>query len=215
MVMRVLEPLWHTLLGVDGWSLSMSGVILNAPGSENQSWHRDGGHLFPGRDLPPHALVVFIPLVPFTEENGPTHFKPGSHKQEHKPDAMSIDPVTLWPDVGSVTIWDYRLLHRGRENVSAVARPAVYFSVTKPWFKDTVNAFPECSIFDESRNRVQATQVHLSKAAMGRFMRLLMERYPTLRAGQRKQQEEDPGSHAKGSFVDTNAAPVPANPEQP
>lgn len=146
---RVLERAWQAVLGPDA-VVHMAGVIMNKAGSDDQAWHRDSSHLFP-QELPPHAIVIFIPLVPMTEVNGPTHFKPGSHKLAAKliGTDVGMESVTCWPGVGSVTMWDYRLLHRGKRNRTEEHRPVMYLAVTKPWYKDSGNAFPTCSIFDE------------------------------------------------------------------
>jgi len=82
MAHKVLAPVWENILGEKA-VVHMSGVIMNLGGSDDQAFHRDSAHLF-DEELPPHALVIFIPLVPMTEENGPTHFKPGSHKYSRK-----------------------------------------------------------------------------------------------------------------------------------
>ena len=115
----VLEPVWQALLGEDA-VVHMAGVIMNKGGSDDQAWHRDSAHLFP-QELPAHAVVIFIPLVPMTEDNGPTHFKPGSHNLAAKESGtdVAMETVTCWPGVGSVTMWDYRLLHRGTSNQTA------------------------------------------------------------------------------------------------
>ena len=102
--------------------------------------------------LGPHAFVVFVPLVKMTEANGATNFKPGSHTWARRADGSDegMETVTFWPDVGSVTIWDYRLLHRGRRNLTVRARPCLYLAPAKEWYADDKNKFPSCSIFNQN-----------------------------------------------------------------
>lgn len=120
--------------------------------AERQWIHRDGGHLFPelGIALPVTKIVVNIPLVDFTLDNGCTEIWPSSH--------LIVDPVTkpktendvlfkdyhvcseergaTFPSVrmvmpaGSVVIRDMRCWHRAMPNYTDQVRPMtamVYF----------------------------------------------------------------------------------------
>ena len=62
---RILGPLFQAIIGED-MVVPMCGVVLNLPDSENQSFHRDSQHLFEAQ-MPCHAFVVFLPLVPMVE----------------------------------------------------------------------------------------------------------------------------------------------------
>ena len=148
-VEKVLRPLFEHILGPDA-VVHQASVITNQPGSEAQHMHRDGPHLFSGTQLPPHALQVFLPLVAMTEDNGPTHFKPGSHLHESQATGadVALPTVTSWPGIGSCNVWDYRTLHNGQPNLSPHSRPVMAFTVAKPWWKDDRNAFPSCSVYD-------------------------------------------------------------------
>ena len=57
-----------------------AGLVLSLPGSDDQGWHTDGEHLFPGLDhhTPPYAVTVFVPLVDLTAANGTPEFFLGS-----------------------------------------------------------------------------------------------------------------------------------------
>ena len=120
--------------------------------AEKQWIHRDGGHMFPelGMALPVTRIVVNIPLIDFTLENGCTEVWPGSH--------LIVDPVTtpetedeaLFKDyhvcseergatlpsvrmvmpAGSVVVRDMRCWHRAMPNYTDQVRPMtamVYF----------------------------------------------------------------------------------------
>jgi ectoine hydroxylase-related dioxygenase (phytanoyl-CoA dioxygenase family) len=64
-------PLVRAILGEDCVRIN-TGVIVSLPGSANQMKHSDGDHLHDEKHLPPHCLNVFLPLVDFTAQNGPT-----------------------------------------------------------------------------------------------------------------------------------------------
>ena len=70
------------MLGEDFWAKLPYHCNSTAPNwPETQVIHRDQLHLFPDLPIamPPHMMVVNIPLVNFTEENGSTEVWPGSH----------------------------------------------------------------------------------------------------------------------------------------
>ena len=48
---------------------------------------------------------------------------------------------------GSVLLFDYRVLHRGKANISNEKRPILVFTFAKPWFRDVLN-FSKRSVFD-------------------------------------------------------------------
>ena len=70
------------MLGEDFWAKLPYHCNSTEPNwPETQVIHRDQLHLFPDLPIamPPHMMVVNIPLVDFTEENGSTEVWPGSH----------------------------------------------------------------------------------------------------------------------------------------
>jgi hypothetical protein len=111
------------------------------PGSGVQNLHRDTGQLFRGEPyvLPVSIVVVNIPLVDFTVENGATEVWPGSHlivdrgeadreKQDERAAQMPSVRVTM--PAGSVVVRDLRCWHRGMPNRTQIIRPMtalVYF----------------------------------------------------------------------------------------
>jgi len=139
----VMAPLFVQLLGAD-YAIHQQGLIVNMPNSEDQSWHRDGPHLFQ-KALPAHSFTVFVPLVDFTPENGSTEFIPGSNSYERKLDGTDVQAETMTPlpKRGDITLFDFRTLHRGVANSSSHVRPAVYFVAAKAWYRDDGNAFPK------------------------------------------------------------------------
>jgi hypothetical protein len=121
--------------------LESFGIIISLPGSEVQHIHRDRGPLYSGglaNLLPPFALTVVIPLVEMNDVFGATAFWPGSHLREEKQEDIS-KCVSAFIPVGSCGIWDYRVYHMGLSNTSEIARPLLYMTYAKSWFRDTRN----------------------------------------------------------------------------
>ena len=88
-------------------------IVNSQPGSDIQIWHADNSH---------RGITVLIPLVDFTEKNGPTELIAGSHDL----------PTNIWGGLsfarplvlaGDGLVADARLLHRGGANESATSRP--------------------------------------------------------------------------------------------
>ena len=140
-----------------------NGLLHADPGCNEQLWHADGEHLFPGSchvNLPLHCLNVFVPLVDITEDNGGTEFCLGSHRltggspdivwqdAQHKDRiGCTVTPVAFTCRAGSVIMFDYRVLHRGLANNGPEARPVLYFTYAHAWFRDMHN-FPVRSLLD-------------------------------------------------------------------
>ncbi|OEU17928.1 hypothetical protein FRACYDRAFT_238358 [Fragilariopsis cylindrus CCMP1102] len=108
----------------------------------HQKWHADGGHLFsqaqqdqllpPGFTLPPHCINVFYPLVDLTQENGPTEFRIGSHRRRDNVEDKALKEVEfpLLCPAGGAVLFDYRIQHRGRANVSSCSSSSTATSTT-------------------------------------------------------------------------------------
>ena len=92
-------------------------------------WHVDGDHLSRERHLPCHAMNVFVALDDITSVMGPTELRPASHflTRDLKRQLMlakikkrlhsTVSP-TFHP--GDACLFDYRTLHRGMPNDSAL-----------------------------------------------------------------------------------------------
>ena len=74
----VAQPIIDAVLerrgGTDerGTQSPKAGCVLSVPSASAQSWHSDGGE--------EGLLNVFVPLCDLTRSNGPTEFRPGTHK---------------------------------------------------------------------------------------------------------------------------------------
>jgi ectoine hydroxylase-related dioxygenase (phytanoyl-CoA dioxygenase family) len=133
------------------------------PGAEHQGVHRDIAPLFPrlGVPLPPCALVVNIPLVDYTEDNGPMEVWPGgTHLAPDDVDAARAAPTMLSRrlrlTVGSLLLRDLRTWHRGTPNRSAEPRPNLTATYTHPWYRlDPVPVTIAASVFSTLRGEQQ------------------------------------------------------------
>ena len=103
------------------------GCFISLAGSSVQTWHSDGDHLSDQCHLPPHAINVFLPLVPLTKLTGPTEFVPGSHVFNDFD--VPATPIALECDAGDAVLFDYRIKHRGLANKSQMTRPVLYLSL--------------------------------------------------------------------------------------
>ncbi len=112
------------------------------PNPHQQPLHVDSGQLWPDlrQATPAYNLVVNVPIVDTTPENGSTELWPGTHLDTTR--AMSDGDIKLAPadeerqraecqplqpsiPAGSVLIRDLRLWHRGMPNHSEQARPMI------------------------------------------------------------------------------------------
>lgn len=133
------------ILGEAAWKI-FTGGLMSLPGAEPQDTHMDGHHLFDDAiQCPPHCLTVLVPLVPVTRETGPTEFWPGSHNLERRQVGASPGAAPEL-SLGDALLFDYKLIHRGTENVSDHLRPVMYTVWGRSWFNELVN-FPSESLF--------------------------------------------------------------------
>ena len=54
--------------------------------------------------------------------------------------------VALAGAVGDIIVFDYRVVHRGMANAATAARPVLYSTFSRPWFRDALN-FPDDALF--------------------------------------------------------------------
>lgn len=99
-------------------------------------WHIDSFFPYGGPNV--ISMQVIIPLERFTAANGPTLIKPGSQLSgAYSPQQFGPDDgvLELQAEVGDVIIWDARLWHAARENVSEGTRWSVISTFTRWWIK--------------------------------------------------------------------------------
>jgi ectoine hydroxylase-related dioxygenase (phytanoyl-CoA dioxygenase family) len=112
-------------------------------GTEVQRIHLDVHLLFPGfpAALPPWTMVVNIPLIDFTEENGSTEVWPGTHLNT---DELNLDErypllhsIRTNVRVGDLIVRDLRVWHRGMPNRTTDVRTMLAIVYNRPWFRST------------------------------------------------------------------------------
>lgn len=165
----------------DNYHLVNFSLVISTPGSETQTWHADGGHVSLTKHASCHCFNVFIPLIELPMLLGPTELRPGSHFYTRDLTKMMLGArarkelrPTVTPELamGDALIFDYRILHRGRANLSHMGdsesfegctikqtndrnssknhlgkdRPILVMTFARKWFVDVCN-FPKRSIF--------------------------------------------------------------------
>lgn len=152
----VHQWVWPVLKGLlkaqdtDGTNMvHKAGVVIAQPGATDQPWHPDGHQS--------GLFNVFIPLVPVTQDNGPTQLQPGSQVLVDEDlaiplfwayDDAEVPPVSPSLAAGELLIFDYRVTHRGTANPSTESRPVAYLVYARPGVKDNYSFPPEASLFD-------------------------------------------------------------------
>ncbi|MBV9852288.1 MAG: phytanoyl-CoA dioxygenase family protein [Armatimonadetes bacterium] len=142
----------HALLG-DGLKNAFYSGNTALPGGTRQPVHADVGQLWPDLDVatPPFGVVVNVPVVDMTPENGSTEIWPGTHRDttvfiqhgdikvpQDKLEARRADVPPLQPVVraGSVVIRDLRLWHAGMPNHTDQPRPMIAMIHWVSWWGD-------------------------------------------------------------------------------
>lgn len=111
------------------------------PGSDYQKVHSDTRFLFPEAALPVpcYGLVLNVPLVDCTEENGSLEFWPSTHLTPGRADlerlAAGLPSLRANLKAGSLLLRDLRMWHRGTPNRSAAPRPHLAVVYTRPWYR--------------------------------------------------------------------------------
>jgi hypothetical protein len=112
------------------------------PGSEYQRVHSDTRLLFPETNLslPSYGIVVNLPLVDVTEENGPMEIWPGgSHLMPGRLDMQALAPrmnsIRVLMRAGSILVRDLRMWHRGTPNQGTRSRPNMALVYTRSWYR--------------------------------------------------------------------------------
>lgn len=128
------------------------------PGGRRQPVHPDVGQLWPGLEqaTPAFGLVVNVPVVDTTPENGSTEIWPGTHldttysvgqgaarisEEALAPHRAARPPIQPEIRAGSVVIRDMRLWHAGMPNHTDRARPMIAMIHWVRWWKTRLVPF--------------------------------------------------------------------------
>jgi ectoine hydroxylase-related dioxygenase (phytanoyl-CoA dioxygenase family) len=123
-----------------------NGALPSFGGSKDGPWHRD---IYPMYEhlgeafmvsLPTAEVNVVIPLVPTGPENGATEFIIGSHNVSHA-DSAALPRIQPSLEPGDVIVFDGKILHRGRANVShsGTDRSVIYQEHTPSWYNASIH----------------------------------------------------------------------------
>jgi len=129
--MQVMEA----VMGSDLWGMLPYHTNTSFPGAHEQEVHRDTQHLFPEltHALPPAMLILHVPLVDFTDQNGSTELWPGTHlitdldphtgeRLDMAERAKDMPSVRTNMPAGSLVVRDMRVWHRATPNHSDAIR---------------------------------------------------------------------------------------------
>jgi ectoine hydroxylase-related dioxygenase (phytanoyl-CoA dioxygenase family) len=142
---KFVLPIVEKLVGEDCACIYLS-ADAPLPGSDYQMVHSDQMPFFPESTitLPPAGIVLNIPLVDVTDENGPMEAFPGgnhlipenrSNQKYIEAAAAFLKPVRMTMPKGSLLIRDLRMWHRGTPNNSDHVRPNVALIYARPWWR--------------------------------------------------------------------------------
>lgn len=144
--------------------------VTSLPGAKKMKIHRDG-NIFIGNPLtpllPPHAIGLLIPLVPFNHINGTTRFWPGSHRNNKDESEFEHDEnyYDAELNIGDCILMDYRTVHVGNENISENIRPLLYINYSANWYFDpnNFNNQSPIKISDKEYNSISVENRYLFK----------------------------------------------------
>jgi ectoine hydroxylase-related dioxygenase (phytanoyl-CoA dioxygenase family) len=106
--------------------LSSLTAIEMHPGETRQPLHADDGTLPLPRPHPPYTCTAIVALTDFTAENGATHYVPGSHERERRPEpGQQAETQQALMPAGSAFIYHGSLWHGGGANRSPSRRLAI------------------------------------------------------------------------------------------
>jgi len=128
----------------------MSGAVVSRPGADMQNFHVDGKMS--------GLYTLFIPLVDVDPNSDGTQFWPESHLDEdalscalridHDGDSEFLNSLeSPGCAAGSLLIFDYRVVHRGRPNTSR-DRPMAYAVIATDSDAWDAHNFSRQSVFD-------------------------------------------------------------------
>jgi ectoine hydroxylase-related dioxygenase (phytanoyl-CoA dioxygenase family) len=130
------------------------------PSEHRQPVHADSGQLWPNLEVatPAYGIVVNLPLVDMSAENGSTEMWPGTHKDTSvvmqdgdikvSPEALEKQkaiepPVQPVVKAGSIVLRDLRMWHAGMPNRTTQPRPMLAMIHFVSWWPTNPIKFPK------------------------------------------------------------------------
>ena len=119
-------------------------VITSLPNCRDQQLHSDGGGLFGSAVdnlLPPHAILLGIPLNNLDNINGTTEIFPKNNLKNEKFINKQQNSFSCKPFLkkGDCYLMDFRTIHRGLANNSNRERSILFVRYCLPWWRDIAN----------------------------------------------------------------------------
>ena len=119
-------------------------VITSLPNCSEQQLHSDGGGLFGSAVdnlLPPHAILLGIPLINLDNINGTTEIFPKNNLKNEKFINEQQNSLSCKPFLkkGDCYLMDFRTIHRGLANNSNKKRSILFVRYCLPWWRDIAN----------------------------------------------------------------------------
>jgi phytanoyl-CoA hydroxylase len=145
-----VQEIGHAILGPE-LDCFLSQFIFKNPGAWGQPWHQDGFY-FPFDRAP--QVGLWLAVTAATEENGCLWVLPGSHRDpihEHVPDRRpnanigyveivdrdTSGEIPVEMARGDLLVFDSRLMHRSKDNLSNGLRAAMVYHLAQHGTKDT------------------------------------------------------------------------------
>ena len=127
------------------------GLLTSSVKSDDGPWHRDTVNICGEANeygeyddsamvhgFNPFYFTILIPLVPLTYENGTPEFIKGTHKMTYSEiKDKKFESIRFETKLGDAIIFDGRIFHRGRKNISNMERPVLYNVIHRDWYVET------------------------------------------------------------------------------
>ena len=152
------EPEWidfissHWLNNIVNIALNEVAILYDVFGLNNTGefssnradFHRD--QLYLGRLRA--SVLIIIPLVDFSKENGATEIVPGSHLIEEKPsrEFLEENSISLTAKKGEIIVVDASVWHRSGLNTTKKERPSIIIRYQLPFLKRNIDL---CSFYEK------------------------------------------------------------------
>ena len=186
-----IEAISADVLGEDH-ARAFCGVVYSEPGSDDQQWHADSLHV-EETHKEANLLNGLLALHDISMDMGPTEFAPMTHLLTNhitNPKVNGVNIVYQTPEnlnrpelvgaeketnvciplpAGSVVLFDDRILHRGRGNISDTPRYVGYFSYRRPWFEPSTHFEATRSLYNKSQDLNSNVNLDLGKVVRNEF----------------------------------------------
>jgi ectoine hydroxylase-related dioxygenase (phytanoyl-CoA dioxygenase family) len=148
----------RAILGPGAKLTAYTGNTATPHGGQRQPVHPDIGQLWPDLEVatPPFCLVINLPMVDMSPENGSTEIWPGTHldtsmsawnadlkvpADQLEARRKRVPPIQPTVKAGSAVIRDIRMWHAGMPNHTDRARPMIGMIQWMGWFEAGKVAF--------------------------------------------------------------------------